>query len=123
MFRILLAEDNLVNRQIIQAMVTKGGYEVHSVENGLEALEAVQQEEFTCVLMDIHMPEMDGIEATRRIRSLGTDKANIPIIAVTASVVVGIREDAFDAGINEFVTKPVNGALLCETIERFTSAH
>ena len=118
--RILLAEDNIVNRKIIEAMVIKGGFEVYPVENGVDALKAVEEgDDFLCILMDLHMPEMDGFEATRKIRSLDNWKSKIPIIAVTANVVESAREEAMDAGMDEFLPKPVNYQELLATIERY----
>jgi two-component system sensor histidine kinase/response regulator len=120
MERILLAEDNAINREILEAMVRKDGFEVHSVINGREAVDAVCTQDFSCILMDIHMPVMDGIEATRQIRALENLKASIPIIAVSASVEKGIREQALDAGMNEFIPKPVDMALLRDALTRFS---
>lgn len=116
--RILLAEDNIVNRKIIEKMIEKGGYEVDYVENGVDALSAVQNGDYLCVLMDIHMPEMDGIEATRHIRSLQSWKSTTPIIAVTANVVEDVRQEALDAGMDEFLCKPVKYGELLDAIKR-----
>lgn len=118
MSRILLVEDNIINRKIIEKMVEKGGYDVHHVENGVDALSAVQSGDYLCVLMDIHMPEMDGIEATRQIRSLESWKSTIPIIAVTANVVETVRAEALGAGMDEFLSKPVKFGELLDAIKR-----
>lgn len=118
MARVLIAEDNIVNRKIIETMVHKGGFEAHPVVNGVDAVRAVEEEDYLCVLMDIHMPEMDGIEATRQIRALSGWKSKVPIIAVTANVVDGVREEAFGAGMDEFLCKPVNFTELLDAIKR-----
>lgn len=118
MARVLIAEDNIVNRMIIETMVHKGGYEVHPVVNGVDAVRAVKEEDYLCVLMDIHMPEMDGIEATRQIRALVGWKSKVPIIAVTANVVESVREEALEAGMNEFLSKPINFTELLDAIKR-----
>lgn len=119
MARVLLAEDNVVNRKIIETMVHKGGFDVHPVVNGLDALHAVENEDYLCVLMDIHMPEMDGLEATRHIRSLTGCKGQVPIIAVTATVIAGMRDKAIKAGINKFLCKPVGYKELIATIRQY----
>ncbi len=119
MSRVLLAEDNIINRQIIEKMIEKGGYEVDHVENGADALVAVESGDYLCVLMDIHMPEMDGIEATKQIRALKSWKCTIPIIAVTANVVEDVRLQAIDAGMDEFLSKPVKYGELLDAIKRY----
>ncbi|MDV7339704.1 response regulator [Terasakiella sp. A23] len=118
MLPILLAEDNIINRKIIEAMVVSGGYDLHQVENGRDALHAVEEEDYLCVLMDLHMPEMDGIEATRQIRALSSTKRAIPIIAVTANVLDSVRDEAMEAGMNEFLSKPVSCQILLDAIQR-----
>jgi len=87
-------------------------------ENGQLALELVQQEKFDLILMDLHMPVMDGLAATRAIRALNSPVKNIPIIALTADAMNNAQEEALAAGVNFFVTKPVHMARLQEAIER-----
>ncbi len=103
--RILLAEDNKVNQMVAGSMFEKQGHDVRVVENGIQALDAVAREDFAVVLMDVQMPEMDGIEATRRIRQL-PDKAGLPIIALTAHALESERKRCKDAGMDGFVSKP-----------------
>lgn len=116
--KILLAEDNIVNQRVLSAMLQRSGHSVESVENGAEALAAVEAGQFDVVLMDINMPEMDGMTATRAIRSLGSVASEIPIIAVTANALRGDREKYIDAGMDDYVSKPVNADLLNAAIDR-----
>ena len=117
---ILLAEDNVINQKVAIAMLTAMGHRVTVAANGAEAVERVQQEPFDIVLMDIHMPEMDGLEAHSRIRALPGDEAKIPVIALTANAMKGDREKYLLAGMNEYVAKPIDGAELARTIAKFT---
>jgi PAS domain S-box-containing protein len=116
--RILLAEDNHVNQKVAIAMLAAGGHSVDVAANGLEAIEAVSTRPYDLVLMDIHMPEMDGIRATRRIREKGGERANIPIIALTANAMKGDREKYLAAGMNGYVSKPIDPAELRDAIAR-----
>ena len=104
--RILLAEDDNSMRTYIERALTNAGYEVSSVDRGTEAVPLLEKEHFDLLLSDIVMPEMDGIEATRTIRSLGNGKSQIPIIALTASAMLEVQEQIFEAGMNDYVTKP-----------------
>ncbi|HVR96082.1 MAG TPA: response regulator, partial [Thermoanaerobaculia bacterium] len=117
--RILTAEDNPVNQLVISEHLKAFGYEVVAVGDGLEALAALDAGEFDLVLMDCQMPNLDGYEATRRIRRLQGPKASIPIIALTAHA---LREDldrCLAAGMNDTLTKPFQGEALRRKIERW----
>ena len=105
--RILVAEDNLVNRSVITAMLKKLGHRCDTVENGLEALDALVRSPFDLVLMDVQMPVMDGLTATRRIRGLPGSHASIPVVALTANAMKGDREECLNAGMDDFLTKPI----------------
>jgi PAS domain S-box-containing protein len=118
---ILVAEDTAVNRLYLETMLAEAGFSVTSVENGRLAVEAVERQRFDCVLMDIQMPELDGIEATRRIRELDRPWSALPIVALTAFAMRGDRERILEAGMDEYVTKPVDMALLKRVIGRMTS--
>jgi two-component system, sensor histidine kinase and response regulator len=118
--RILLAEDNIVNQKVALAMLLRMGHEVSIANNGREAFEQVQQKEFDVVLMDIHMPEMDGLEALRNIRDLKGDISRIPVIALTANAMKGDREKYLVAGMDEYVPKPIDTDLLSQTLMKVT---
>jgi PAS domain S-box-containing protein len=105
--RILLTEDNEVNQLVASRILMKAGFEVQIANNGCEAVDMVQTESFDLVLMDIQMPEMDGLTAARAIRALpGFDK--IPIVAMTAHAMSGDRELSIAAGMNDHISKPIN---------------
>ena len=118
--RILLAEDNLVNAQVAVSLLTKRGHDVTAVTNGREAVEAAQRDRFDLVLMDIQMPEMDGLEATRRIRRFA-DSAALPVIALTAHAFAEERERSRAAGMNDFLAKPFRPDDLFELVERWAA--
>lgn len=109
---VLLAEDNPVNRIVAERVLTKAGHSVTAVEDGAQAVAALTQGRFDVVLMDVHMPEMDGFEATRRIRALSGPAAHIPIIALTANVLAGDMERCVEAGMDSYLAKPFKPAEL-----------
>lgn len=114
---VLLVEDNLINQKVAKHMLEKLGCTVHVAENGRQAVEMVQRAEFHLVLMDCQMPEMDGIEATRVLRSLG---CCTPIVALTAHGLSGDRDRCIAAGMNEYLTKPVQLQELANAVGRWT---
>ncbi|MGH9407539.1 MAG: response regulator [Terriglobia bacterium] len=117
--RILLAEDNAVNQRLAKRLLEKRGHSVSIAANGREALSALDQAHFDLILMDVQMPEMGGLEATAAIReSEKGSGAHIPIIAMTARAMAGDREHCLAAGMDDYVSKPVQTALLFEAIER-----
>lgn len=120
---ILLVEDNLINQYVSKKILEKLGVSVEIVSNGKEAIQALERKKFNLVFMDIHMPEMDGIEATRLIRSLTSTALNpsIPIIAMTASAMHSDREECRIAGMNDFVSKPFTIDAIIDVIERWCS--
>lgn len=113
--RILLAEDNTFNQQIAQEILEEEGARVCVASNGVEALELLRHSEFDCVLMDLQMPQMDGLEATRRIRA-SPHLARLPVLAMTATATTEARMRCIDAGMNDFISKPVQPALMCQII-------
>jgi PAS domain S-box-containing protein len=116
--RILLAEDNAVNRKLSSSLLDKMGHKTYCVENGKEVLDALAKDSFDLILMDVQMPEMDGIEATRAIRAMEqTTGERIPIIAMTAYAMTGDRQRCLDAGMDGYVSKPIDKRRLFEAIE------
>ena len=119
---ILLAEDGLVNQKVAVGLLKQRGHSVVIANNGLEALEALGRERFDLVLMDVHMPEMDGFAATAAIREDEDQTGfHIPIIAMTANAMKGDREKCLAAGMDSYVAKPVKPHLLFDAIEEFTA--
>ncbi len=115
--RILVAEDNAVNQQLILHILDKLGYKPDSVENGELALEAATREHYDLILMDVQMPEMDGLEATRQIRS--TLSRQPVIVALTANAMQGDREECLQAGMNDYISKPVRLDELMRMLEKW----
>jgi CheY-like chemotaxis protein len=105
--RVLVAEDNAVNQLVVGKILQRLGCEVTIVETGLAVLDTWASHAFDVVLMDCHMPGMDGFEATRRIRSESREGGEVPIIALTASALPADREQALLAGMSDFLTKPI----------------
>ena len=118
--RILVAEDNHVNQVVLQALLSKTGHRIDMVANGSEAVSAVIRGPYDLVLMDIHMPEMDGVTASRRIRELSGEVGKLPIIALTANAMKGDREKYIAAGMTDYVSKPINPRKLIMAIARCT---
>jgi signal transduction histidine kinase/DNA-binding response OmpR family regulator len=110
--KILVVEDNKINQKFAVALLQNSNHSVAIVENGHQAVEAVRTGDYDVVLMDVQMPELDGIEATRQIRNLPPPNRNIPIIMVTANAMTGDRERYIEAGADDYVAKPVSTTLL-----------
>jgi CheY-like chemotaxis protein len=119
---ILLAEDNLVNQKLAVALLQKAGYSVDVVENGLAAVKRVQQGRYRVVLMDVQMPEMDGLEATQIIREWEQGVRHIPIIAMTAHALKGDRERCLEAGMDDYLSKPINPKEFIKKVDLWVSA-
>src|SRR5262245_38199108 len=123
--QILLVEDNPINQKVAARLLEKAGHAVTVAENGRVALDFVGSRPFDLVLMDVSMPEMDGLEATvairQREREAGTDR-RVPIVALTAHAMVGDRERCLGAGMDGYVTKPVIQAALFQAIADALSA-
>lgn len=105
--RILLAEDNLVNQKVATKIFEKLGYHIDIASNGIEVLSALQMTDYDIIFMDVHMPELDGLEATRAIRSNGVTSYQPLIIAMTANAMQGDREICLAAGMDDYISKPV----------------
>jgi CheY-like chemotaxis protein len=120
--RVLVAEDNPVNSKVVQAMLGQLGLEVALVENGWAAHELATRDRFDLVLMDCQMPELDGLEATRLIRRSGVPFSQVPIVALTANAMAGDREKCLEAGMNDYLAKPINLKLLRSMVHRWLPA-
>ncbi len=116
--RILLAEDNPVNQRVAAAILTRAGHTVDTVANGIGAINAVKSRHYDVILMDVQMPEMDGVTATKAIRAFAGEKRNIPIIAITANAMAGDREEYLEAGMNDYLPKPFKPNELLTAIDR-----
>ncbi len=121
---VLLVEDNLVNQKVAKDLLTRRGHRVMVAQNGAKALEQVKNKSFDIILMDIHMPVMDGLTATRLIREQERDKTtSVPIVAMTAGATMEDREQCFEAGMNRFVTKPFRAQELYHVVEKAEALH
>jgi PAS domain S-box-containing protein len=116
--RILLAEDNPFNQKVAVGMLKLLGCRVEVAANGVETLALVQENDFDLVFMDCQMPEMDGYEATRRIRQIPGPRGRTTIVAMTANALSGDRRACFDAGMDDFMSKPINKAMLSEMLAK-----
>jgi signal transduction histidine kinase/DNA-binding response OmpR family regulator len=114
--RLLIAEDNPINQRLISVALKQAGFTIEIVGDGVEAVHAVQRQHYDVVLMDIRMPVMNGVEATRRIRSLPGEASSLPIIAMTANAMIGDREEYIGAGMNDYVAKPIDFNILLAKI-------
>jgi len=115
---VLLVEDNRVNQRVAMKLLERAGCTVTLANDGSEALEIFAQRDFDVILMDCQMPVMDGFVATRKIRELGSPKAGTPIIALTANAMKGDREICIEAGMDDYLSKPLTGELLIEALAR-----
>lgn len=118
---ILVAEDNDINRALIVSLLTKAGHTATHVSNGKDVLTKLGEKSFDLILMDVRMPHMDGLAATRKIRAGNAAWADIPVIALTANAMEEDRKAAAEAGMNDFVTKPIDPGQLHRLIERWTN--
>ncbi len=116
--RVMLVEDNIINQQVAQELLEGMGLMVHTVSNGREAIEALERHLFDLVLMDLQMPEMDGYEATRRIRADARFEG-LPLIAMTAHAMADEREQCLAAGMNEHIPKPIDPTLLYNILSQW----
>jgi signal transduction histidine kinase/DNA-binding response OmpR family regulator len=122
--RVLLAEDNPVNQRLATVLLRKLGHQVTVVEDGQQALASVERDDYDLVLMDVQMPRVDGLEATRRIRAGGASIRNpdVPIVAMTAMAMKGDRERCLEAGMNDYISKPVDRKELSAALARWAQS-
>jgi two-component system sensor histidine kinase/response regulator len=120
--RILLAEDNRVNIEVATLILEVAGYTVDVARDGVEAVAAVRRRAYDLILMDVQMPELDGLSATREIRAFEGDGKRVPIVAMTASAMAGDQRRCLEAGMDDYVSKPIAPAKLRETVARWITA-
>ena len=118
---VLVVEDNAINRLVTQSMIERLGHTCDLVNDGASAIRQVQQCRYDLLLMDVNMPLLDGLEATRRIRALAGEEANTPIIALTASALPKDRQDCLDADMNDYLSKPLDLTALRNAIDRWVA--
>jgi len=116
--RVLVAEDNLVNQRVARGMLEILGHEVQVVSNGMEAVEAAMGGGIDLILMDVNMPVLDGLEATRRIREAAGPEQGLPIVALTANAIKGDQQVCLDAGMDHYLSKPFAKDQLAAAIQR-----
>ncbi len=116
--RILVADDNVINQRVACLLLQNLGYRADTAANGLEVLEALERQDYDVILMDVQMPELDGLETTRRIRAERPDGAKPRIIALTAGAMPGDREACLRAGMDDYIAKPVKGWEVQESLKR-----
>lgn len=119
--RILVAEDEYINTMLIRTLLRQAGYHVTVVQNGREAVDAWRGGVFDCILMDIQMPEMDGYEAVERIRQAEPPGEHIPIIAMTAHALPSDRQQCLDAGMDDYIAKPIDGNTVLQLLQYWLS--
>ena len=120
--KILLADDNPVNCRLAMLMLEKAGHQIDVVNDGALAVEALVGKAYDLVLMDVQMPGVDGLEATRRIRALPGERARVPVIAVTADAMAGDEQRCLAAGMDDYVTKPIDRARLLVKVAQWGQA-
>jgi PAS domain S-box-containing protein len=118
-YKLLLAEDNLINQIVALRILSDCGYNITPVNNGIEVLNILKEKSFDLILMDVQMPEMDGYSATGEIRKLNNIAAGIPIIALTAHALMGDKEKCLEAGMNDYVSKPIVPEKFVKVIDKW----
>jgi PAS domain S-box-containing protein len=118
-FKILLAEDNFINQKVALRIMSEAGYKADAVMNGFQAVKAVEENRYDVILMDVQMPEMDGMTATRKIRDLKSENRNVPIIAITAHALMGDKEKCLEAGMDDYLSKPIRSQVLIQKIDKW----
>jgi CheY-like chemotaxis protein len=115
---VLLAEDNVINQHLVKRLLEKRGHSVTVTGSGREALERVASESFNVILMDVQMPDMDGLQASTRIREIEKGRGTYtPILALTAHTMKGDRERCLAAGMDQFINKPIDAERFVEVVE------
>ena len=122
-YRILVAEDNAVNRTVIQKILQRAGHQCHLVDNGEEALDAMEEHDFDVVIVDMNMPVMNGIDATRAMRVLQGPAHHVPVIMLSADVTADTKAEALAAGVDQFLPKPIQITLLLDSLDLLVAQH
>lgn len=120
--RVLIVEDSDINQKVARALAEKAGYRCEVAANGIEALAAIRERPYDIILMDVQMPEMDGYTATRRVRGLAGLIARTPVIGMTANAMKGDREKCLEAGMDDYIAKPINAKEFIQKLEHWTTA-
>lgn len=120
--KILYVEDNPQNMRLVRKILKHAGYTVVEAEDGLTGIDVAESERPDLILMDVNLPDIDGLEATQRIRKM-PEIASIPIIALTANAMVGDREKALEAGCDGYLPKPISKSDLVKTVEEYLAKH
>ena len=118
-YKILLAEDNFINQKVSLRILSEAGFSADAVINGFEAIEAVKKKTYSLILMDVQMPECDGYTATKEIRLLGEEFEKIPVIAITAHALMGDKEKCLEAGMNDYISKPIVSEKLVTMLDKW----
>lgn len=118
-FKIMVVDDNIENLRVLKLMLEETGAEIIAAQSGYEALDGIKNKDLDIILMDMQMPELDGLETTRRLRAFSDKKNKIPVIALTANAMPGDREKCLEAGMNDYATKPVDLNLLQKMIKKW----
>ena len=117
-YRILIADDDFVSLKAAQKILEKRGYNTSTARSGKEVLDRIADDQFDLILMDIKMPGMNGMDATKQIRGKKSELKNIPIVAMTAYAMYGDKERLLQAGIDDYIAKPLEKEDLIEVVER-----
>ena len=120
--RVLFVEDNPINRLVVCQMLTAGGIEMEEAENGLEGLSKIDENDYDLILMDLRMPRMDGLTAIRNLRARSDEKADLPVIVITADIAANVHSDCMAAGADDILQKPISMPLLFDAIGRILAA-
>ncbi|SNT11466.1 Response regulator receiver domain-containing protein [Ekhidna lutea] len=118
--KIIVAEDSSVIQNLTKKILSQLNYEISSVKNGQQVLDLLQKEDYSLVLLDIHMPIMDGMECAKQIRSMPGNNSEIPIVAITGNANNYTMEDFEEVGINAFIPKPLNYDSVVEMVKKYT---
>lgn len=120
--KVLLVEDSPANQAVLSSMLRSAHHQVDIVDNGASAIDAVQIKTYDLIIMDVSMPEMDGMESVRRIRALGGEAAKVPIVAMTGHAIKGYRERCLEAGMNDYAIKPISKKQLLALVDQWCNA-